>query len=115
MAVVERVIGASAELTDAGPGLRFSIVRGERTLPAFAIRFAGRVHAYVNECMHQASELDWDEGEFFDAAKLYLVCASHGALYDPATGVCVAGPCRGARLAKVDVSERDGDILCTGD
>ena len=65
--------------------------------------------------MHQASELDWDKGEFFDAAKLYLVCASHGALYDPATGVCVAGPCRGARLAKVDVSERDGDILCTGD
>jgi len=115
MAVNERVIGASNELIEAGPGLRFSIARGERTLPAFAIRFGGRVHAYVNECRHEASELDWEEGEFFDTAKLYLVCASHGALYEPATGVCVAGPCRGARLAKVEVCERDGDILCMGD
>jgi len=115
MAVVERVIGASDELAEAGPALRFSFARGGRMLPAFAVRFGGHVHAYVNECMHQASELDWEAGEFFDAAKLYLICASHGALYDPATGVCVAGRCRGGWLVRVQVSERDGDILCTGD
>ena len=55
-----------------GPACAFEVVRGERTLPAFAMRFAGRVHAYVNECRHQATELDWDAGDFFDARQAIL-------------------------------------------
>jgi nitrite reductase/ring-hydroxylating ferredoxin subunit len=33
-------------------------------------------------------------------------------LYEPDSGVCVAGPCHGARLAAIDVCERDGGIFC---
>jgi nitrite reductase/ring-hydroxylating ferredoxin subunit len=86
-----------------------------RPQPAFAIRFRGQVHAYVNECRHEQSELDWRQGEFFDHAKLYLVCATHGALYAPDTGVCIAGPCRGARLLALTVHECDGQIYCGED
>ena len=48
---------------------------------AFAVRFRGRVRAFLNRCGHLPVELDWEEGRFFDASGLYLICATHGALY----------------------------------
>ena len=113
MAQGERLIGRSETLLDGGPGLRFEVHRGGEMLPAFAVRFRGAVHAYINECRHQCTELDWNPGEFFDAERLYLVCATHGALYQPDSGVCVEGPCRGARLSRVAVRERDGAVYCS--
>jgi nitrite reductase/ring-hydroxylating ferredoxin subunit len=108
----ERLICASEALADGGLGVRFEVHRPGGTLPAFAIRFRGAVYAYINECRHQATELDWNPGDFFDPERLYLVCATHGACYDPASGVCVAGPCAGARLAAVAIREREGGIYC---
>jgi nitrite reductase/ring-hydroxylating ferredoxin subunit len=112
MARHERLICASDALADGGPGVRFEVHRAGEALPAFAVRFRGMVRAYVNECQHQATELDWNPGEFFDAERLYLICATHGACYDPTSGVCIAGPCAGARLAPVAIRERDGGIYC---
>ena len=111
MARSERVICAASALVDGGVGVRFELSRGGDSLPAFAIRWRGVVRAYVNECRHQASELDWTPGDFFDETKLYLICATHGAMYEPDSGLCVAGPCRGARLCSLDVIERDGEVL----
>jgi nitrite reductase/ring-hydroxylating ferredoxin subunit len=111
----ERLICASAALVDAGDGVRFQVARHGEILPAFVVRWRATPFAYINECMHQATELDWNAGDFFDESKLYLICASHGALYEPESGLCVAGPCRGARLAQVEVSERDGGIFCAQD
>ena len=113
MAQGERLIGASEALVDGGPGLRFEVCRAGESLPAFAVRYRGMVRAYLNECRHQCTELDWNPGEFFDAERLYLICATHGALYRPDTGLCVDGPCRGASLAAVAVRERDGAIYCS--
>jgi nitrite reductase/ring-hydroxylating ferredoxin subunit len=112
MARRERLICASGALADGGAGVRFEVRRAGVALPAFAVRFHGIVRAYLNECQHQATELDWNPGEFFDAERLYLVCATHGACYEPMSGVCVAGPCAGARLAPVIVREHDGGIYC---
>jgi nitrite reductase/ring-hydroxylating ferredoxin subunit len=109
----ERLICPSAALADGGLGVRFEVQRAGEKLPAFAVRFRGVVRAYVNECRHQATELDWTPGEYFDAERLYLVCATHGALYDPDSGLCVEGPCRGARLGSVAVVERDGAVYCS--
>ena len=112
MAKRERLICTSDALADRGPGVRFEVHRAGALLPAFIIRFRGVVHGYVNECQHQATELDWNPGEFFDEERLYLVCATHGARYDPSNGVCVDGPCAGARLGVVTVREHDGAIYC---
>ena len=107
-------ICVSNRLQEGGCGVRFLVEHNGHISPAFAVRHAGRVFAYLNRCAHKLVELDWQEGEFFDAEQRYLVCATHGALYDPASGVCVSGPCRGAALAAVPVREADGAVWLAG-
>ena len=70
---------------------------------AFAVRFHGRVHAYLNRCRHQLLPLDFGDAHFFDDAYDALVCCHHGARYRPDTGECVDGPCLGGRLTPLAV------------
>ncbi len=110
MAGAKRLICTAADLVERGKGVRFSVERNGRTEPAFAVRYGGTVHAYLNRCAHVSVELDWSEGEFFDLSGLYLICSTHGAMYLPHTGQCVGGPCKGARLVPVPVEESDGKV-----
>ncbi len=104
------MICASASLADGGKGVRFEIPTEFGLLPAFVVRHGGRVYGYVNRCAHIGIELDWQPGEFFDDSGLYLICATHGATYLPDSGSCIAGPCRGARLRRVEVCELEGSV-----
>ena len=106
-----RRICASGELVEGGSGLRFTVTSGGREEPAFAVRFRGRVHAFLNLCGHVPVELDWQQGEFFDGSGLYLICATHGALYAPDSGRCLGGRCNGKGLEAVPVAEDDGWIV----
>ena len=54
--------------------------------------------------------MDWQPGHFFDPDRAHLICATHGALYDPATGACNSGRCAGRALTAVAVEERDGRV-----
>ena len=108
MAEHERLIAASEELADGGTGVRFAI---REAVNGFAVRFCGTVRAYVNRCPHAGTELDWQPGEFYEESGLYLVCSTHGALFEPSTGYCVAGPCRGASLEPLQVREREGQVF----
>lgn len=110
MADEQRVICGSEELRDGGKGLRFSVEREGAEIPAFAIRYRGRVYAYLNRCAHMGVELDWLEGEYWDLTGLYLICSAHGATYRPDTGYCVMGPCKGANLDRIGVEERGGKV-----
>jgi nitrite reductase/ring-hydroxylating ferredoxin subunit len=105
-----RLICASGELSEGGDGVRFEIEWNGEFAPAFAIRHGGRVYGYINRCAHIAMELDWTPGKFFDADGEYLICSTHGALYAPESGACRGGPCRGAKLAGLNVFEADGSV-----
>jgi nitrite reductase/ring-hydroxylating ferredoxin subunit len=111
MAGGQRVICAAAGLAEGGRGRRFDWPPAGGEGKAFAVRYDGVVRAYVNRCPHLGVELDWQPGEFFEESGLYLICSTHGALFDPSTGLCVAGPCQGARLEAIVVLERDGEVL----
>ncbi|AQV94952.1 MULTISPECIES: Rieske (2Fe-2S) protein [Cupriavidus] len=100
----------AADLEEGGPGVRFSVALDRREIGAFVVRFDGAAHGYLNQCAHVPMELDWQEGRFFDASGLYLMCATHGAVYAPDSGECVGGPCRGASLAKLRIEEREGQV-----
>lgn len=101
----------STRLVDQGPGLRFDVDASGEPASAFVVRHRGRVFAYLNRCAHVAMELDWIAGAFFDSEGETLICATHGAAYDPANGRCVGGPCAGrGGLKPLQVCERDGVI-----
>ena len=101
----------SESLDEGGKGIRFPVTVGGDDLTAFVVRYGQEPRAYLNRCAHLPMELDWTEGEFFESSGLYLMCATHGALYEPETGQCAGGPCRGGRLHAINVIERDKKIF----
>jgi len=74
-------------------------------------RDGGEVRAWLNICPHAGRRLDWAPGQFLKSKDGLLVCAAHGASFETAAGVCVAGPCRGERLRAVAVEVRDGAVV----
>ncbi len=114
MADDKRLVCVSAALVDSGRGVRFEVRYFGEAAPAFAVRHAGRVHGYLNRCAHVAMQLDWQEGAFFDSDGRDLLCSTHGAAYDPASGRCVGGPCNGSPLVKLRLEELDGQVYFMG-
>ena len=115
MAQRQRLICASADLAECGKGVRFAVDEAGGEDKGFAVRHLGRACAFVNRCPHLGTELDWEPGEFFDVAGVYLVCSTHGAIFEPDTGLCVAGPCRGASLERLAVREQGGQVYLLED
>ena len=101
---------ASSELENGGLAVPFDVVCDGDCLRAFAIRYQGVVHAYLNRCTHVALELDLQPNRIFDATGRWLICAAHGAVYAPDSGVGVDGPCRGG-LQKIELTESSGQVF----
>jgi nitrite reductase/ring-hydroxylating ferredoxin subunit len=101
---------ASDDLVERGKAAVWDLLQWGRPARAFALRFDGRVVAYLNRCVHVPSEMDWQEGEFLDMDRRWIVCSIHGAHYEPEDGRCSGGPCGRGRLTPVETVERDGQI-----
>ncbi|MBI3030148.1 MAG: Rieske 2Fe-2S domain-containing protein [Candidatus Rokubacteria bacterium] len=93
-----------------GQAASFRLRCGDRDVEGFVVNHDGRFFAYVNRCAHAGTTLDWWPNEFFAEDGRHLICATHGAVYLPDTGLCVAGPCPGAALTPLPVA-RQGDTL----
>jgi nitrite reductase/ring-hydroxylating ferredoxin subunit len=100
----------STDLEERGRAWVWDVHEYGRPVRAFALRFDGQVHAYVNRCAHVPTEMDWQDGQFLDMDKRYILCSVHGAAYEPSTGQCIAGPCAGARLKAIAVHEAAGQV-----
>ena len=94
----------SHELVDGGIGVKIPALHKGEQVTLFFVRYQGRVRGYVNRCAHVGVELDWENSFFTNAGDL-IMCARHGATYEPDTGVCVGGPCKGGRLIPVEAQE----------
>lgn len=97
------------ELTEQGLAKPFDVMYAGQPCRAFAIRYQGQVHAYLNRCTHVPMELDWQPNQVFDITGNWLLCATHGAHFQPDTGACAGGPCRGG-LVKIALSEGDNRV-----
>ena len=93
-----------------GASAKFRLARGARAVDAFVVHVDGGYHAYVNCCPHVGTPLDLWPNEFFAEDGRTFICSTHGALYEPATGYCTAGPCAGDALTRLPL-RREGDIL----
>jgi nitrite reductase/ring-hydroxylating ferredoxin subunit len=114
MADRERLICDSQALQDAGKAVRFEVEYFGENAPAFVVRFEGRVFGYLNRCGHMPMELDWRQGEVFDADGRELICSTHGARYSAASGKCLGGPCGGTPLVSLPLEERGGKVYFKG-
>ncbi|MBL4834442.1 MAG: Rieske 2Fe-2S domain-containing protein [Pseudomonas sp.] len=79
----------------ADPG-SLSVHRGGEML--MVIRQGTQVYVYLNRCPHRGIPLEWVPDQFLDSSGRLIQCASHGALFLPESGECVAGPCAGGYL-----------------
>jgi len=66
--------------------------------------------AYLNQCPHMGVELNWIPGRFMDIDNLFIQCSTHGALFKPGDGECIAGPCQGDVLTALDLRETEGTL-----
>ena len=107
----ERILylGKSDRLRESGTAFVFDL-SPDGFDRGFVIRFRGQIKAYRNRCPHAGSQLDWIEGDFFDETGEYLICATHGALFDPLSGKCVSGPCAGDSLEPLSIRISDTDL-----
>jgi nitrite reductase/ring-hydroxylating ferredoxin subunit len=95
-----QLVGQIGELAH-GESKKFTLRCGGIGVEAFLISYEGNLHAYLNRCRHIALSLDWLDNQFFSEDKRFLICANHGATYEPKTGECIWGPCAGASLQGV--------------
>ena len=103
-------IGSPSEI---GPSesLGFHFILKAKKLEGFVINQKGQYFAYLNRCRHMGITLDWDTNEFYTTEKDSLICKTHGAIYEPATGECIKGPCLGKSLYPLPISVKSDQIL----
>ncbi len=106
----EEPLCAATDLTERGRAFVWDVMLWGRPARAFALRFDGKPVAYLNRCVHVPTEMDWQEGEFLDVDRRWILCSIHGAAYEPSDGRCVGGPCGRGKLTTVRVQERDGQV-----
>ncbi|MFZ1989053.1 MAG: Rieske 2Fe-2S domain-containing protein [Alphaproteobacteria bacterium] len=83
---------------------------GEKLFMMFLVRTGDGVAGYINSCPHLGTPLNFLEHRFLTPDRARIQCATHGAQFEPATGLCVQGPCLGAHLKPVPV-EIDGETV----
>src|SRR2546422_4241614 len=104
------IVGRVDELSH-GMTKKFLLDCEGRTVEGLLLNYDGRLFAYLNRCRHIALSMDWVDNQFFTEDKRYLICANHGATYEPTTGECVWGPCYGAFLQGVPLEISDGQVV----
>ena len=95
----------------AEPGaLEFRVGDADWPFRGLVVRWQGELMAFENVCPHARHPLNLSEDRFFNSEQTLLICASHGALFEPKTGSCVAGPCVGQALRKLDCRVEEGTV-----
>jgi len=91
----------------------FSVKIKGKIIKGFVVRKGPGFYAYQNLCKHLPVTLDLNDNSFFNHDKTLLQCQMHGALYEMESGLCVGGPCEGARLRPLPLQEADNQLIIT--
>lgn len=105
-----RVLCSLAELDETG-SRGFAVGEGDWPLRGFIVKTHQGVAAYVNYCPHAGHPLNFRPNRFLTPDGNLILCGSHGALFERATGLCVLGPCAGQSLTKIPVDVASGYVM----
>jgi nitrite reductase/ring-hydroxylating ferredoxin subunit len=121
-AIALRLSAAERSLAETGVFIRLDLPRpillpnGEFAATVLVARVDRQWRAYANVCRHKAIPLDARGGTELGVMtddRRHLLCDSHGALYKPADGLCVSGPCAGTHLFAFVVDEAENELRLT--
>ena len=76
----------------------------------FAVRQGETVHVYRNCCPHAGTPLNWMPDRFLTRDKSEIICSTHGARFEIATGECTDGPCPGEYLTRIPCVVSGGEV-----
>lgn len=96
-----------------GQTKKFMLPCGTREVEGFVINHGGTLYAYVNRCRHVPMSMDWIENRFLTDDGKYIMCATHGACYEPDTGECIEGPALGKLLISIPLSVQGDEVFAT--
>ena len=102
-----------AAVVKPGKSMKFMLpIRGVDE-ECFVINYHGHLYAYANRCRHVPMAMDWVDNQFFAERGRYLMCQTHNAYYEPASGECIAGPSStcGKFLYRIPLTVANGVIF----
>lgn len=102
-------VGTPSDIPEGG-ARAFTRGTGFNALSVVVASRAGRLYAYLNDCPHAFTPLDWDSGRLLSLDGNYLQCGTHGAMFRFEDGLCVLGPCKGRSLRPVKL-RLDGERI----
>ena len=103
-------LGPLAQIAD-GAARNFVLQMRAGRFHGFVVRRGEGVVGYVDRCPHMGVPLAQTLDEYLTPDCTRIACAWHGALFEIADGLCVGGPCVGARLTPWPVTVADGAIV----
>ena len=74
------------------------------------VRRGNKFYSYVNSCPHIGTPLEIQPGKFLDPNGEYILCSTHGALFQIDDGRCIAGPCVDEFLTPVAIEVSDDGL-----
>ena len=77
----------------------------------FVVRRGAEAFGWMDRCPHAGLPLAQRLDDYLTPDGSLVACSWHAALFDPATGACVGGPCSGAGLTAWPVRVVDGEIV----
>ncbi len=108
-AMAEQIIATEADVTE-GKVITFGYRQDGIRREGILLRTKAGLRCYENLCRHLPVKLDSGTRQFLSREKKLILCQSHGALYEPETGLCTRGPCEGASLNVLPVEMREGKV-----
>ena len=94
-----------------GTARGFSLADETPQREIFVVRAGDRIYGYVNSCPHIGTPLNFLPDRFLTRDRREILCSTHGARFEIATGRCIAGPCVGRSLARATVKIQNDVIL----
>ena len=107
---MSRVLCTLADLEATG-AKEIVLVKGGARYPVVVVRQGEVVRGYENICPHARLPLNVEADAFYDVSRTVLVCVNHGAHFDPLTGICVRGPCKGMGLRVFPVTVEGHNVV----
>ena len=100
---------ALADIKD--PGAKsFRFRDGDALFLAFVVRRGEVVRGYIDRCPHIGTPLAFLADRYLTREGDLILCSTHGALFRPEDGHCLAGPCEGRDLWPWPVAVIDGVV-----